>query len=299
MNNLHLSRRDFLHKSAALAGTALAGLSLPAANQKRTAADQVPLGKTGLRCSRLGIGTGSNSGEVQRALGREGFNRLLRYAFDQGITYIDTAESYKNHDWIRDAIKGLPREKLFIQTKMGGRPEKPMEVLDRFRKDLGVDYIDSCLLHCMTTTTWPEDQKRVMDAFLEAQEKQVIRTKGLSCHSLKALGRASREPWVNINLVRVNPQAKFIDGQSANWNEPGDDLRPVLAEIREMRRQGHGVIGMKIIGNGDFVKAEDREKSIRFAMSTPELDAVVIGFKSATEIDEAITRMNRALSELG
>jgi aryl-alcohol dehydrogenase-like predicted oxidoreductase len=107
----------------------------------------VTLGKTGIRLSRLGIGTGSNSGEVQRALGREAFNRLIRHAYDQGITYIDTAESYKTHEWIRDAIKGLPRERLFIPTKMSGAPERPMQVIDRFRKELDTDYIDSLLCH--------------------------------------------------------------------------------------------------------------------------------------------------------
>jgi len=116
--NSRINRRRFLKTSATLAGAAmLTPFDLAATGSKRTAVDTVTLGKTGIRLSRLGIGTGSNSGEVQRALGREAFNRLIRYASDQGITYIDTAESYKTHDWIRDAIKGLPREKLFIQTK--------------------------------------------------------------------------------------------------------------------------------------------------------------------------------------
>src|SRR6516162_6064212 len=143
MNFKKFNRRQFLQATAALAGAAVVGPGLLDARPvavKRTAVDQVSLGNTGIKCSRLGIGTGSNSGKVQRDLGRDGFDRLIRYAYDKGITYIDTAQNYQTHDYIREAIKGLPREKLYIQTKMPDVPEKPLEVLDRYRKELGVDY---------------------------------------------------------------------------------------------------------------------------------------------------------------
>lgn len=296
-----ISRRQFIRQSAGLAaGAALLPPWMPHAAetaQKRTAADRVTLGKTGLKLSRLGMGTGTNSGKVQRDLGREGFNRLVRYAYDRGITYLDTAQNYQTHEWIRDAIKGLPRETLFIQSKMPGSPEKPLAVLDRYRKELNTDYIDSLLIHCATRNSWHEDQKRLLDALAEAQEKKIILAKGVSCHGLPALTRATQVDWVDVHLVRVNPQAKYIDGPSGNWNEPGDDLGPVLTEIKAMRAKRRGIIGMKLIGNGDFTKPEDREKSIRFAMQCGLLDAVVVGFASPAEIDEAIERMNRALAE--
>lgn len=298
--NERISRREFL-QSAALAGAAiLTPLSTQAAETavKRTAADQVFLGKTGVKLSRLGIGVGSNSGEVQRALGREGFNRLVRYAYDQGITYIDTAQSYQTHEWVRDAIKGLPREKFFIQTKMPGNTEKPLERIDRYRKELDVDYIDSLLVHCMVNKTWCDDQKRTMDGIAEAQERKLIRVKGVSCHSLPALAPAAASNWVNVNLVRVNPQCVWVDGPKESWNESGDDIEPVLKQIKVAHANGHGIIGMKLCGNGEFTKAEDREKAVRFAMAQREIDAVVIGFKSTAEIDEAIERINRALREL-
>ena len=97
--------------------------------------------------------------------------------------------------------------------------------------------------------------------------------------------------------MRVNPQGKHIDGMEQTWDKPGRDITPVLSELAAMRAKGRGVIGMKIIGNGEFTQAEDREKSIRYAMSRPELDAIVIGFKSTDEIDEAIKRVNSALAE--
>lgn len=298
--NERISRREFL-QSAALAGAAiLTPLSITAADAsvKRTAADQVTLGSTGVKLSRLGMGAGSNSGEVQRALGRDGFNRLVRYAYDQGITYIDTAQGYQTHEWVRDAIKGLPREKLFIQTKMPGGTQKPLEAIDRYRKELDTDYIDSLLVHCMVKKTWCDDQKRMMDGFAEAQERKIIRVKGVSCHSLPALVPAAESDWVNVNLVRVNPQCAWVDGPAETWNESGKEIAPVLKQLKVMRANGHGIIGMKMIGNGEFTAPEDREKAIRFAMAQREIDAVVIGFKNTAEIDEAIERINRALREL-
>jgi predicted aldo/keto reductase-like oxidoreductase len=300
MSQSHITRRRFLETTASFAGAVLLPpKDLLAVDRKRTAVDQVTLGKTGIKLSRLGIGTGSNSGSVQRALGRDGFNRLIRYAYDSGITYIDTAESYHTHDYIRDAIKGLPREKLFIQTKIPGAPEKPLESLDRYRQELGVDYLDTVLSHYATTNDWDEKRKRVLDALEEAKEKKIIRAHGVSCHGLPALTRATQVNWVDVHLVRLNPQGRHIDGPSYEWNANGyeNTLPEVTNEIKAMRAQGRGIIGMKIIGNGDFRKPEDREKSIRYAMHCGLLDAVVIGFASTQEIDEAIERINRALAE--
>lgn len=303
MYRREITRRQFIERTAAVAGGIL--LSPMAARigwsgPKKTAVDQVPLGKTGLKLSRLGIGCGTNSGRVQQELGQEGFNRLIRYAYDQGITYIDIARSYRTHGMLREAIKGLPREKLFIQTKMGGNPEKPLADIDRYRQDYGVDYIDSLLVHCTIKPNWEEERKRVMDAMQEAKDKKIIRAHGVSCHSLPALARGVELDWVDVHLVRVNPQGSHMDtADTQAWNAQSNvsHVPPVMEQIALMRKKGRGVIGMKIMGEGDFTNPEDREKSIRFAMQPGLLDSVTIGFKSPAEIDEAIQRINSALAE--
>jgi 1-deoxyxylulose-5-phosphate synthase len=302
MTKERITRRQFIQTTAALAGGVLfssCSSQTLGRKAKPTAVDQVPLGKTGLKLSRLGIGTGSKGGSIQRALGPDGFNRLIRYAYDQGITYIDTAQNYRTHPMIREAIKGLPREKLFIQSKMPGIPEKPLEVIDRYRTELGVDYIDSLLVHCAVKKDWEQQHKRLLDAFEEAKDKKIIRAHGVSCHSLPALTKAAQLRWVDVNLVRVNPQGAHMDTLTETWNAKSDasNVSPVLERVRAMRKNRHGIIGMKILAEGDFKNPEDREKSIRFAMQPGLLDAVVIGFKSTAEIDEAIMRMNRALAE--
>jgi predicted aldo/keto reductase-like oxidoreductase len=301
MDRSAINRREFLGWSAAIAGAALvAPQSGIAEGAKRTATDKVPLGKKGLKISRLGIGTGSSGGDVQRKLGQEGFTKLIRHAYDRGVTFIDTADMYKTHEMVREAIRGIPRESLWIQTKMmwdrPSPPEKPLEVLDRFRKELGVDYVDSLLIHCATKNTWHEDLRRMMDAFDEAQEKKLVRMKGVSCHGLPALTRSTEMDWVEVQLARVNPQGRHVDGAFGKWEEPGDTDK-AFKNLKTMHEKGRGILAMKIIGNGDFKGEADREKSIRFAMNCGFVDAIVVGLASPAEVDEAIERMNRALAE--
>lgn len=292
------TRREFLQQAATFAGAACLLPSLATAQEtpNRTATDQVPLGKTGLMLSRLGFGAGSNSGNVQKQLGQRTFNDLIHYAFDRGLTYIDCAETYATFEWVGGAIKGLPREKVFLQSKIPGQPEDVLKAIDKHRKVYDTDYVDSMLIHCMVQDGWTDPWKRIMDGFEEAKARQWIRTKGVSCHSLPALRTAVASDWPEVHLVRVNPQARHIDGPEETWNKPGTDIAPVVEQLQLMQAKGRGVIGMKLVGDGEFQNADDREKAARFAMSQPAISAVVIGFKNRSEVDEAIERLNRALS---
>lgn len=301
MQRRDVSRREFLRTT--VGGATAAALAVqPAfgenAAPKRTATDLVSLGKTGYKICRLGIGTGSNAGEVQRDLGQEGFTKLIREAYDRGVTFIDTADMYKTHTMVGKAIKGLPRENLWIQTKMRWEPqfikEGTQKCLDRFRKELDTDYVDSLLIHCTTQNSWVDDLKFMQDIIGAAKEKGVVRTQGVSCHGLPALRAATKNDWIDVHLCRVNPQGRHVDGLTGRWSEPGKPDQ-AFPEIRAMHQKGRGVIAMKIIGNGDFKKPEDRERSFLFAMNCEFVDAIVVGVKSTAEIDEAIERMNRAL----
>lgn len=308
MSERPLTRRQFIRGAAATAGIVFSAQpSLFSAQAKKTATDQVTLGKTGIKLSRLGIGTGTVSGSVQRGLGHEKFNELIRYAFDRGITYIDTGESYQTHPWVREAIKGLPREKLYIQSKMlhmgsfpgrgGFGPEAPaLERLDRFRKELNVDYIDTVLIHCQIDANWEEHSKSLMDGLEEAKQKNLIRAHGVSCHSLPALKKAAQLDWVDVNLVRVNPQGVNIDTPELSVFTASNETHvpAVVDQLKVMRKNGHGVIGMKLIGQGEFRNIEDRRKSLRWVMRNDLVDAVVLGMKSKEEIDEAIANINHA-----
>lgn len=296
MKNTRLSRRAFLSSAATItAAAALTPACVTVAGQ-RSATDTVALGKTGLKTSRLGIGLGSHSGSVQRKLGQEKFNELVRYAFDQGIRYFDCAQSYQTFDWVAEAVKDFPRDEIFLMSKIGGNPDNPMEVIERHLKTYRTDRIDCILVHCAVTPNWNEERARLMEALALAKKQGKIRAHGVSCHSLPALRVAAAIDWVDVNLVRVNPQCVSTDSETAKWNAPGTSIEPVLEQVKIMHKNGHGIIAMKLVGDGAFKEADDREKAMRFAMSVPEINAAVIGFKSPAEIDEAIGRMNRALA---
>jgi hypothetical protein len=99
-----------------------------------------------------------------------------------------------------------------------------------------------------------------------------------------------------VHLVRVNPQGHYVDGRTGEKGEPGR-MPVVLREIQTMHEKGRGIIGMKLIGNGDFRNPDDREKAMRYAMNCKFVDAVTIGFGSIAEFDESIARMDRILGE--
>lgn len=313
MKKEQINRRQFIKVTAAAAGAALISKYAKSAETtsesiKKTAVDQVTLGKTGINLSRLGIGTGTRSGTTQRNLGHEDFNSMIKYAYDQGITYFDTADAYQTHQWVREAIKGLPREKLFIQSKMlvgagmrrgGAAPASPLETLDRFRKEIGVDYIDSLLVHCQVAENWDEQNKQVLDELQEAKEKKIIRSHGVSCHSLAATTKAASLEWVDVNLVRINPQGVNVDSGSTNVfaQSSESNVPKIVEQMKIMCKNGHGIIGMKLIGEGVFTDIEQRKKSLTWVMQQDIVDAVVIGMKSKEEIDEAIKHINDAFAE--
>jgi len=297
-----ITRRAFLGRTIA-ATAAIGGVRCAAdrgerpgeVSPRRTAVDLVALGRTGIRASRLGFGTGSDGGQIQRDLGKVGLAKLVRHAYDRGIRYFDTADAYQIHGILGEALRGLPREDLFIQTKIPKQAQdKVPETLDRFRKEMGTEYLDSVLIHAVQTTDWPEKLKAMREALSAAKEKKFIRAHGISCHGQPGLQASTACEWVDIALIRINPQARHIDGPTGEWAEPGD-LPKSIEAIGKLHAARKGVIGMKIIGNGEFVDAADRESSIRYVMGLASVDAIVIGFKSPAEIDEAIGRMDAAL----
>ncbi len=264
---------------------------------KRTATDLVRLGKSDVKVSRLGMGTGSRGGRIQRELGQKKFTRLLRYAMERGISFIDTADNYDGlHEMIRPAIKGVDREKIQIECKIPhGKYEDPLKEIERFRKEVGTDYFDSLLIHCVRSHDWPEQEKRLMDLLNTAKEKKIIRAMGVSIHGLLSLRAATATNWGDVRLVRINHNGHSMDNLKDKGSEPGD-VKAVVKCIQKMDADGKGIIGMKLIGNGDFKDAETRRASIEFVMGLDAVDAVVIGFKSPQEVDEAITMMNNALA---
>jgi 1-deoxyxylulose-5-phosphate synthase len=289
------SRRDFL--KTGLAAGALAGTAtLAPAAERRTATDWVPLGKSGVKVTRLAYGTGSMSGEVQRSLGQKEFSRQVRYAYDHGIRFFETSESYgETQQMLGIALKGLPRESYRIMTKVSTFHDvDPHAKLDDLRKTIDTEYLDIMLLHWQHTATWPSDTKRWQDAILAAEDKKTIMSHGASVHGLPALRQVPGNKWLDVAMIRMNHNGTRMDAEVADAPELGN-VSEVVKHVQQVKREGMGVISMKLIGEGVFNR-EDRQKAMRYAFNTAGVDSVTVGYKNTAEIDEALENLNLALA---
>jgi aryl-alcohol dehydrogenase-like predicted oxidoreductase len=291
-----MKRREFLLRSACAAGAAWfhsaafpkrgRALTLKPLPRKFSASDTITLGKTGIQTSRLAMGTGTVGAghhSHQTALGIQGLSNLLLNGYDHGLRFFDSADSYGSHPHVAEALKHVPRDKVTVLTKTWARDAASARAdLDRFRRELGTDHLDICLMHCLTEGDWTDRYKGVMDVLSEAKEKGIIRAHGCSCHSIEALRAATKSSWVEVHLVRINPIGALMDS----------DPDTVVSVIREMRAAGKGIIGMKILGQGAMRDRQD--EALNFALSLNLLDAFTIGAESKAEQEDLIRRIAAA-----
>jgi aryl-alcohol dehydrogenase-like predicted oxidoreductase len=291
----HFTRRDFL-KTGLAAGTLAVAGTLPLIAQPQTATDYVMLGRSGVKVTRLAFGTGSFSGQVQRDLGQDGFTRLVRYAYDRGIRFFETAESYgEMHKMLGIALKGIPRESYQLMSKVTTRDGvNPQQKFDELRTLANTEYFDIMLLHWQHTATWPVDTRRWQDAILEAESKKVVVSHGASVHGLPALRRVPGNEWLKLAMIRVNHKGKSMDAEDYATQGLGD-VPEVVSHVREVRKEGMGVIAMKLVGEGTFNR-DDRRQAMKFAFKNAGVDSVTVGYKNTAEVDEAIENLNVALA---
>jgi aryl-alcohol dehydrogenase-like predicted oxidoreductase len=279
-----ICRRKFLQNSLAGTGAMLLGIPLVKGPPiKKQATDQVLLGRTGIKLSRLAMGSGThgwNYASDQTRLGMKTFSDLLRYGYDQGINFWESADQYGSHTYLREGIKQVGRDKLVILSKTRARTAQEMrDDLDRFRRELGTDYIDILLLHCMLSSSWPEERRGAMEVLEEARSRGIIRAHGVSCHDFGALKVAARHPWVQVDLARINAVQKHMDADPAS----------VIEVLTQMKQAGKGVIGMKILAQGDLSNRVD--EALKHASQLDCLDTFTIGFTSPRQLDEAVRKI--------
>jgi aryl-alcohol dehydrogenase-like predicted oxidoreductase len=286
-----MDRRNFLRGSAIAAGLmTLDPLSMSAysKNAKRMyATDKVKLGNTGIEVSRMAIGTGTNgwgkNSNQTRQLGIKGLADLLQAGFDQGFIFWDSADQYGTHPHLKEALKRVPREKIVILTKTHASTEKEMNAdLDRFCKELGTDYLDVMLLHCMTDSNWPQKKEGAMNILSQAREKKLIKAHGVSCHTLGALKAAAASPWVQVDLARINPYGASMDA----------DVQTIVPILKQMKSSGKVVMGMKIFGAG---KLSDKvDECLKYAMKQEYMDCFTIGIENYEQLMDLKKRIPEA-----
>ena len=285
-----MKRREFLTRAAGgasvllLGSKTLSGATMVDAPAKTfNASDSVTLGKTGITTSRLACGTGTvgyGGHSHQTGLGLDGLSDLLVHGYERGLRFFDAADSYGSHPAVARALKRLPREKVTVLTKSDTRdPEGMRRDIDRYRRELQTDYIDVVLMHLMSSADWTTRYRRTMDVLSEAKEKGIIRAHGCSCHTIGALRAAAASPWVEVDLARINPIGSHMDADPAT----------VTSVLRQMKNAGKGVVGMKILGQGDMRTRQD--EALSFALSSGVLDAMTIGAENIDEQKDLIRRI--------
>jgi 1-deoxyxylulose-5-phosphate synthase len=289
------SRRDFVKTSLA-AATIAPALPLKAASENAT--QTVMLGKSGMRVTRLAFGTGTNNGHVQAELGQKEFTRLVHYAYDHGIRFFETAESYATPAMLGEALKGFPRDSYHLMSKVTTNPgADPLRRFDEMRRTSQTEYFDIMLLHWQHTPDWVSETGRWQDGVLEAQSKKIILTRGASVHGLPALRQVPGNKWLEIAMIRMNHKGARMDGPTWEDNNNPDHVSEVVEHVNQVRQQGMGVISMKLVGGGQFGNShQDRKAAMRFAFRNAAVDCVAVGFKNTQEIDEAMDNISLAFA---
>jgi len=305
MGKFNLNRRQFLGALAMGSAHVMFNNPLYAAGGRFRSTDpsqKIALGKSGLKTTLLGFGTGVHGGNRSSYLTRQEEEKsvdTLRYAYERGLRFFDCADSYGTHRLMNIAMKGMDREALTITTKIwtrerGGIPEPERHdadiVVDRFRKELGTDYIDLVQIHCMTDSDWTTRMRRQMDILDDLKSKGIIKAHGVSVHSLEAMKAALTDPWVDVIHIRINPYGIAMDKP-----DPGE----VVDLIHQLHASGKGVIGMKLVGDGKLRdESEKMDHSLEFVLGLGSVDMMIVGFESGNQVDNYLERIERALQKV-
>jgi 1-deoxyxylulose-5-phosphate synthase len=280
------SRREFFRHSLAFGVASALPVSVWPA-QPRHANDVIELGPGKVKVSRLAIGTGTfgrgRSSNQMRKLGAEGLSDLFWYAHDNGVFFWDSADGYGSHDAIKAGLKKVPREKVTIMTKSDARTVKEIkDDLERFRQEMATDYIDIVLLHGRRDPKWDEVDRGLMDVLSEAKEKKIVHSVGISCHSVPAMQVAVKSKWLEVFLCPINFSGARMDGP----------IETVLSLMAEMKAAGKGILGMKILGEGQL---RDRvDDALRFTLTKDVVNAFTIGAESRDELKDLMARIPKA-----
>jgi len=302
MAKRNLTRRQFITTTIAagagsvLLGKAAFGLPVKSGELSPDPLQIVTLGKSGLKSTLLGMGTGFSGYNRSSNITRAGVaESIIHQAYEKGIRFFDCADTYGTHPFTAAALKGIPRESYTLSSKIwvgqGGipEPERPDAdlVIDRFRKELNTDYLDLVQIHCMTDPQWTDKQKKQMDILENLKAKKIIRAHGVSVHSLEAMEACVENPWIDVIHVRVNPFGETMDKKNP------DKVIPV---IEKLHKAGKGIIGMKLIGNGAFKNDSEKiDASLKYVLGLGTVNMIIIGFELPEQIDNYIGRIKNVL----
>ncbi len=302
---MSLQRRDFLRStvvgitSAAVGSNAVDAKDVSKKPVRKVISSDpfamIPLTKE-VTCTRIGFGMGMRSGTHLRSLPPETSRDLLRYAYDRGMRLFDTADSYKTHFMLADALKDKPRDSYSIVSKFSPLRNKNTdgsfvpaeELVQRYLKELNTDYIDLLQLHCMIKPDWPQLFSEYMEQMEKLKKKGLIRAHGLTTHSLVAVQAAVQVPWVDAIHVRMNTANTRMEG---SWEEN-------VRLLEACHNAGQGTVIMKVLGEGTIHDPDLRRQSTDAIVRLDAADVMVVGFESRGEVDEFIDNVANTLKAM-
>jgi len=294
---MKLSRRHFIRTATIGVGAVLLYSCFPG-KENYDPYELVEIGKTGIKTTRLSMGTGIRGGNSQSNLTRLGHEQAVQFVreiYERGVRMFDMADSYGTHACVSEALKIYPRHDYALFTKMaprrrptaeGERPGEEVEAeVKRFLDELQTDYIDGLQLHgWIFSGDWNTLYSDYLTAFDKLKERGIIRAHGLSSHSLDAVKTAVNEPWVDAMHVRFNAYGVNMDDKTEN-------VAPV---VQQLHQAGKGVIAMKVFGEGVFSNSDElRDGSLRFVLQSETVDVLTIGMDKISDIEDTEIRIRK------
>jgi len=290
---MEYSRRQFLGTAAAGMGAVLLN-SCVSSPGNYDPYEIVELGKTGIKTTRLSMGTGIRGGNRQSNLSRmdhEQAVKLVREIYERGVRMFDMADAYGTHECVSEALKIYSRSDYVIFTKFWPGRKEGESVADtvettvtRFLEELNTDYIDGLQLHFTNSPTWNTELSDFMTAMDKLKQKGIVRAHGLSCHALPAVETAVNEPWVDVIHVRLN-------AYGVNMDDTVEKVEPV---VKDLHQAGKGVIAMKVLGEGAFANDDEKkDNSFRYVLQLGAVDVLTVGMDKISDIVDTESRIRK------
>jgi predicted aldo/keto reductase-like oxidoreductase len=288
------NRREFLRRGVATVGACgigLAGAPVLAETEEPRVRRYRKLGRTGLEISDISMGTSRNSDP-----------RVVRHAFDRGINYFDTAETYRDGESekaVGTALQGL-RDKVFLATKTNASPEmgrrRLMDRLERSLKRLQTDHVDVYFNHAVNAVERLQNDEW-FEFVAQAKKEGKLRFSGMSGHGgrlVECLDYALDRDLVDVILVAYNfgQDPAFYERFTRNFDFVAHqtDLPRVLAKARE---KNVGVIAMKTLMGArlndmkpyEWEGSTFAQAAFRWVLSDPKVDALVVSMNGPKMVD--------------
>ncbi len=238
------------------------------------------LGDTGLSVSRLCFGS-LTMGPLQKKLSPEEGGRLLRYGFERGINFVDTAELYETYPHIKSALEGIPRQQYVIATKSYAySKETAEESLNKALKEMNTDYVDVFLLHEQESELTIKGHYEALEFFIRKKEEGYIKAVGISTHRIAGVEASLKYKEIQVLHPIVNKAGLGIQDGT---------IEEMLSALEKAHLQGKGIYGMKPLGGGNLLRSF--KECFDFVLDIPYLHSIAVGMQSNEEIDMNISML--------